>query len=297
MYGRDDLRSAGQAHNMHAMNLPGQIDGDDGGDAMHYDDHNLEDGVVGGGEEAMDGVDDVGMDSENPVDPDALFPSRSQGSDQLTLSFHGEVYVFDEVSPEKVQAVLLLLGGREEPSGLPSFGHLSRGDLPRRGTLPQRVASLMRFREKRKDRCFDKKIRYTVRKEVALRMQRHKGQFTSSKAKSEEVSASSTWDPTQNHTQDDNHPEILCKHCGTSERSTPMMRRGPSGRRSLCNACGLMWANKGTLKDLSKPNGDPQIGDPNEQGLITNDSDTGSDSQRALVSTSNGHNSVMTANI
>lgn len=31
-------------------------------------------------------------------------------SDQLTLSFQGKVYGFDAVSPEKVQAVLLLLG-------------------------------------------------------------------------------------------------------------------------------------------------------------------------------------------
>jgi hypothetical protein len=35
-----------------------------------------------------------------------------------------------------------------------------------------------------------------------------------------------------------------CVHCGIGERSTPMMRRGPSGPRTLCNACGLMWANK-----------------------------------------------------
>lgn len=34
---------------------------------------------------------------------------------------------------------------------------------------PQRAASLNRFREKRKERCFDKKIRYNVRKEVAMR--------------------------------------------------------------------------------------------------------------------------------
>ncbi len=36
--------------------------------------------------------------------------------------------------------------------------------------FPHRVASLMRFREKRKERNFDKKIRYSVRKEVALRL-------------------------------------------------------------------------------------------------------------------------------
>jgi transcription elongation factor Elf1 len=35
-----------------------------------------------------------------------------------------------------------------------------------------------------------------------------------------------------------------CVHCGIGEKSTPMMRRGPSGPRTLCNACGLMWANK-----------------------------------------------------
>lgn len=35
-----------------------------------------------------------------------------------------------------------------------------------------------------------------------------------------------------------------CHHCGISAKSTPMMRRGPDGPRTLCNACGLMWANK-----------------------------------------------------
>lgn len=43
-------------------------------------------------------------------------------------------------------------------------------DYPVRSSQPQRAASLNRFREKRKERCFEKKIRYTVRKEVALRL-------------------------------------------------------------------------------------------------------------------------------
>lgn len=34
---------------------------------------------------------------------------------------------------------------------------------------PHRAASLNRFRQKRKERCFDKKVRYSVRQEVALR--------------------------------------------------------------------------------------------------------------------------------
>lgn len=35
-----------------------------------------------------------------------------------------------------------------------------------------------------------------------------------------------------------------CNHCGTSSKATPMMRRGPDGPKTLCNACGLFWANK-----------------------------------------------------
>ncbi|KAL5988438.1 hypothetical protein ACLOJK_036202 [Asimina triloba] len=40
-----------------------------------------------------------------------------------------------------------------------------------------------------------------------------------------------------------------CNHCGISAKSTPMMRRGPAGPRTLCNACGLKWANKGKHKE------------------------------------------------
>ncbi|KAJ8529932.1 hypothetical protein K7X08_036767 [Anisodus acutangulus] len=43
------------------------------------------------------------------------------------------------------------------------------------------------------------------------------------------------------------HPEPTlrrCHHCGISESETPAMRWGPSGPRTLCNGCGLMWANK-----------------------------------------------------
>ncbi|CAH1441642.1 unnamed protein product [Lactuca virosa] len=116
-----------------------------------------------------------------------------------------------------VQGVLLLLGGYEVPTGAPTLGmppQNQRGlnEFPGRSSQPQRAASLSRFREKRKERCFDKKIRYTVRKEVALR----------------------------------------CRHCGISSNSTPMMRCGPSRPRTLCNACGLKWANKGVLWDLNK---------------------------------------------
>ena len=46
--------------------------------------------------------------------------------------------------------------------------------------------------------------------------------------------------------------ELVCVHCGITEQKTPMMRRGPAGPRTLCNACGLMWSNKGVMRDTGK---------------------------------------------
>ncbi|XP_059633624.1 GATA transcription factor 24-like isoform X4 [Cornus florida] len=222
----------------------------DGDDDDEYED--------GGGDDAMDAGDDGHMSSVNASDHGGGVVLASRTS-ELTLAFEGEVYVFPAVTPEKVQAVLLLLGGCEIPTGVPThdvpFEPNNRGvdDTPKRSNLSRRIASLVRFRQKRKERCFDKKIRYTVRKEVAQRMHRKNGQFASLKG----GSGSSGWDSAKSCLQGDGTPcqEIVvrrCHHCGVSENSTPAMRRGPAGPRTLCNACGLMWANKGTLRDLSK---------------------------------------------
>ncbi|KAG8074756.1 hypothetical protein GUJ93_ZPchr0006g43856 [Zizania palustris] len=192
-----------------------------------------------------------------PLDPHGAMVAATvapMSSNQLTLSFQGEVYVFDSVSPDKVQAVLLLLGGRELNPGL-GTGASSSAPYSKRLNFPHRVASLMRFREKRKERNFDKKIRYNVRKEVALRMQRNRGQFTSSKPKADESTSELTapdGSPNWGSVEGRPPPATECRHCGISAKGTPMMRRGPDGPRTLCNACGLMWANKGMLRDLSK---------------------------------------------
>uniref|UniRef100_F6H147 GATA transcription factor 24 n=1 Tax=Vitis vinifera TaxID=29760 RepID=F6H147_VITVI len=232
------------------MQIPIQIHDDDA-------DFEVDGGASAPADDAMDDVDDdPHINSINPIDhAGVVVASRTS---ELTLAFEGEVYVFPAVTPEKVQAVLLLLGGRDIPTGVPTievpFDQSNRGvgDLPKRSNLSRRIASLVRFREKRKERCFDKKIRYTVRKEVAQRMHRKNGQFASLK----ESSGPSNWDSAQSLQGDTTpRPETVlrrCQHCGVSENSTPAMRRGPAGPRTLCNACGLMWANKGTLRDLSK---------------------------------------------
>ncbi|GER53687.1 GATA transcription factor 24-like, partial [Striga asiatica] len=235
-------------HGLHHMNDGDDIDQDDNGDHNNM-------GNTDGVNEVMDG--DVNSMANQSNNHDGLIPvGGSENNNQLTLSFQGQVYVFDSVSPEKVQAVLLLLGGREVPPNIPAapisaVSNREASSTPPKLNVPQRIASLIRFREKRKERNFDKKIRYTVRKEVALRMQRNKGQFTSSKPSNDD--STSNWDSNPNWGNDGSQvQDISCRHCGANAKNTPMMRRGPEGPRTLCNACGLMWANKGTLRDLSK---------------------------------------------
>ncbi|PON71820.1 GATA transcription factor [Parasponia andersonii] len=212
------------------------------------------------------GVGVAGRDSSMAATRNSGLPSRTS---ELTVAFEGEVYVFPAVTPEKVQAVLLLLGGCDVPSCVPSSEFLieqnsgGMSDPSRSSKLSRRIASLVRFREKRKDRCFEKKIRYSCRKEVAQRMHRKNGQFASSKEPCKlDVG---NWDSS------DGTPgvESVCQHCGISENCTPAMRRGPCGPRSLCNACGLMWANKGTLRDLTK-SGRANTSDQNETEILVN---------------------------
>lgn len=207
---------------------------------------------VGVGVEAVNGGVEERSSAMTASGNSALTPRTSE----LTIAFEGEVYVFPAVTPEKVQAVLLLLGGCDIPSCAPGSEFLlqqqnSRGtvDPTWNSKVSRRFASLVRFREKRKERCYDKKIRYNCRKEVAQRMNRKNGQFASSKV-SNKVEVGN-WDSSDGTPSAES---ILrrCQHCGTSEKCTPAMRRGPGGPRSLCNACGLMWANKGTLRDLTK---------------------------------------------
>lgn len=38
-----------------------------------------------------------------------------------------------------------------------------------------------------------------------------------------------------------------CARCSMSAKRTPMMRKGPDGCRSLCNACGLKWSRHGVF--------------------------------------------------
>ncbi|XP_024460617.1 GATA transcription factor 24 isoform X2 [Populus trichocarpa] len=184
---------------------------------------------------------------------DGVFESTR--TSELTIAFEGEVYVFPAVTPSKVQAVLFLLGEPETSTIVPSSEYLLQQNARNAGDASQglkhsrRVASLVRFREKRKERCFEKKVRYTCRKEVAQKMHRKRGQFAS--LNNCYGTDTGNWEPS-NGMRNPEFDLLRCQHCGISAKDTPAMRRGPAGPRTLCNACGLMWANKGTLRDLNK---------------------------------------------
>ncbi|GKC26681.1 GATA transcription factor, partial [Tanacetum coccineum] len=77
---------------------------------------------------------------------------------------------------------------------------------------------------------------------------RTKGQFSTSQSPQD----SSSWNTGEAEGAGQDLILVTCVHCGTRSNDTPMMRKGPTGPRTLCNACGLFWANKGTLRDLSK---------------------------------------------
>ncbi|XP_026437841.1 GATA transcription factor 24-like [Papaver somniferum] len=198
------------------------------------------------------------MDEEELEDDPFSSAAYADDNDRLTISYRGKAWVFDSVSPDNVRAVRSLLGGYEVPSfGLTtaplSVDQTQKGGdsdhLPGRFNQQERAVALNRYREKRNHRCFDKnKIRYSVRKEVAERMQRKKGQFASSKPTPTE----SAFGSSSNALVPFEQLETMCTHCGTGSNNTPMMRGGPQGPRSLCNACGLRWKSKGTLTDLPR---------------------------------------------
>ncbi|RDX58177.1 Two-component response regulator-like APRR1, partial [Mucuna pruriens] len=59
----------------------------------------------------------------------------------------------------------------------PLFGTSSNSSEAKLSKVDRREAALMKFRQKRKERCFDKKIRYVNRKRLAERRPRVRGQF------------------------------------------------------------------------------------------------------------------------
>ncbi|KAL9687824.1 hypothetical protein QQ045_032231 [Rhodiola kirilowii] len=143
---------------------------------LEYELNALENDDDGGDSAPSDGV---------GVRDEVFIPNSGGYSGQLVISYAGQVYVFDNVDHEKAQDALYLLGISGTWLGDTIVGRnchrQSEPPVPGRCSQLQRLASLERFRQKRMKRCFEKKIRYDVRQEVALGMQRSRGQFASRK--------------------------------------------------------------------------------------------------------------------
>ncbi|KAH6787947.1 hypothetical protein C2S52_007499 [Perilla frutescens var. hirtella] len=164
----------------------------------------------------------------NSVAEDESQLNVSNAPCQVTLSTLDRVFIFDHVPCEKFQFALLVLGGYEfHPT-------IVRAVSPIKSNDPKRQECLNRYYEKKKRRCFKKRIRYRVRSEIALKIHREGGQFAAKIAEEGVVN------------------ETRCSHCRVSSNNTPTMRKGPGGSRSLCNACGLHWINKGKMRDIYK---------------------------------------------
>lgn len=78
--------------------------------------------------------------------------------------------------PYYPMSICLQPGQMSTVQSWPSFGTSSSSEA-KLSKVDRREAALMKFRQKRKERCFDKKIRYVNRKRLAERRPRVRGQF------------------------------------------------------------------------------------------------------------------------
>lgn len=174
-----------------------------------------------------------------PLQLDAL--PRSQP--QLILTYCGETWTFQDVTKAKVDEALRILRSADGvgEAGAPSERNRIRStELASTSYEPTRQGVLRRFKEKKKllkekaDRPSQRDpSKPTVRQEVAAAMRRVNGQF-----------ARPTGPNGRLHSE--------CVNCHMKASDTPLMRRGPDGSRSLCNACGIIFRKYGELPDPNK---------------------------------------------
>lgn len=98
---------------------------------------------------------------------------------------------------------MCLQPGQMSANSWPSFGSSSSTEV-KINKIDRREAALIKFRQKRKERCFDKKIRYVNRKRLAERRPRVRGQFV---RKVNGVNVDLNGQPTSGDFDDDEYEE------------------------------------------------------------------------------------------
>ncbi|KAG8090029.1 hypothetical protein GUJ93_ZPchr0011g27450 [Zizania palustris] len=196
------------------------------------------------------GLDDDGGDCYNEDDDQAAVTGRrrlqqqqsvatamaQQGDEErLVMYYHGQMFVYDSVQPQKIENIFQLLNEQEMA---PQTVRPQPTHLVKPIAVPHnfdRLAALTRYREKRRNIGFIKKADYSSRREVALRMKRNRGKFVGGI-----------------HEQGKTTDLTFCTNCGESSDATPRMRHAPNGSKTFCNACGLMWATARKLRKIRR---------------------------------------------
>ncbi|XP_048570064.1 two-component response regulator-like APRR3 [Triticum urartu] len=115
------------------------------------------------------------QESGEPIDLLRAHAERNNQSASCSQDIRG--WTVSGETDTNTNAIIAPESGNE--SGIQNFGYNGL-DSDR----SRREAALMKFRMKRKDRCFEKKVRYHSRKKLAEQRPRIKGQFVSQKLKS-----------------------------------------------------------------------------------------------------------------
>ncbi|CAN1795652.1 Two-component response regulator-like APRR1 [Linum perenne] len=100
----------------------------------------------------------------------------------------------------------------------PSFGSSPAAE-PQTNKVDRREAALMKFRQKRKERCFDKKIRYVNRKKLAERRPRVRGQFIR-KFKGVDVDLNGHPTGTDYEDEEEDDDELALRDCSPEDEAS-----------------------------------------------------------------------------
>ncbi|KAK4431258.1 Two-component response regulator-like APRR5 [Sesamum alatum] len=168
--GQSPLPSPGGAHHSESIPRKNPFYSSDCRPSNSQQFHNLMDQRIS---DAIDQTDNKhGHKLENLEDPGHASPANDQSGNSSFCNSNISHHQTGSGSNSKINVI----SGNKTPSesGNEESFHVHEGSSQR---SMQREAALTKFRMKRKDRCFEKKVRYESRKKLAEQRPRVKGQF------------------------------------------------------------------------------------------------------------------------
>ncbi|KAL0304490.1 UNVERIFIED_CONTAM: Two-component response regulator-like APRR5 [Sesamum radiatum] len=169
--GQSPLPSPGAAHHSESLPRLNPFYSSDCQPSCSQQFHNLMDQRISSTIDQIDNKHDHKL--ENLEDPGHVSPANDQSG---TSSFCNSNVSHHQSTGSGSNGKINVISGNKTPSecGNEESFHVHEGSSHR---SMQREAALTKFRMKRKDRCFEKKVRYESRKKLAEQRPRVKGQF------------------------------------------------------------------------------------------------------------------------